>query len=346
MIKSYVPGKGKESVPPGVKVVKLGSNENPLGPSKRVLKAIHGVSKSAVNLYPNSMEKELKTAISEYVGVSEGHIVTGNGSDEVLELSTKVFLNRYEKAVIPYPTFSLYENIVRVYSGEPIFVPLNLNFEYNVERLIEAIDKGTKIVFICSPNNPTGSTISRRDLKELLMEEVVVILDEAYAEFAGESNVELVDQYENLVVLRTFSKAFGLAGLRVGYAIADEKVAEFMNKVRLPFSVNTLAQISALAALRDREHLNESVSLVKSGRDLLFRELSKIQGIKVYPSEGNFLLVNTPRRTDVTDELLARGVIVRDCGGFRGLSREYFRVSIGTPEENELFLKALKEIIR
>ncbi|MFQ5815549.1 MAG: histidinol-phosphate transaminase [Candidatus Hydrothermarchaeaceae archaeon] len=344
-IKPYVPGRGKESVPKGVKAVKLASNENPLGPSNKVLATLRGIEKSAVNIYPDSMGRKLRSAISKYVGVKEDSIIIGNGSDEALELAVKVFLNRGEKAVIPVPTFSLYENIVKVYSGEPVYVPLTTDFEYDVKRIINAVDEGTKMVFVCSPNNPTGSVMPSEDLKHLLEEEIVVILDEAYAEFADESNAKLVNEYENLVVLRTFSKAFGLAGLRVGYAIADEKVAAFMDKVRLPFSVNTLAQAAALASLEDAEHLEKSVFLARTGRDHLYRELSKIQSIKVFPSQGNFLLVNTPKRPDVTAALLEKGIIARDCSGFRGLNSEYFRVSIGTEEENELLLGALKKIM-
>ncbi len=344
-IEPYIPGKGKESVPVRVRAIKLASNENPLGPSSKVLAALRGIDSSAVNIYPDSTVKKLKAAISKYIGVKDDSIVIGNGSDEALELAVKVFLNKNEKAIIPVPTFSLYENLVKLYSGKPVYVPLGNGFKYDGKRIIKSIDKGTKIVFICSPNNPTGSVISREDLEGMLAKNVVVVLDEAYAEFAGESNVDLVKEYENLVVLRTFSKAFGLAGLRVGYAVADETVAAYMNRVKLPFSVSNLAQVAAMVALEDRGHLEKSILLAKGNRDYLYKELSKIQGVRVFPSRANFLLVNTPGRANVADALLERGIIVRDCGSFRGLSSEYFRVSVGTREENKLFVAALKEII-
>jgi len=344
-IKPYVPGKGMESVPRGIKGVKLASNENPLGPSKRVLDALKDIDKLSINTYPDSMNRTLQSAISKYVSVNEDSIVVGNGSNVVLDLAIKVFLNKNEKAIIPTPTFSLYEKSVKTYSGNPVYVPQDTDFEYDVGKLVSAIDKETKIVFVCSPNNPTGSVMPQEGLSTLLEEEVVVILDEAYAEYADKSNAKLVKEYDNLVVLRTFSKAFGLAGLRVGYALANKVVAECMSKVMPPFNVNKLAQAAALATLRDVDHLTESISLAKKGRDLLFMELSKIPGIKVYPSQGNFLLVNTPKKPDVASLLLEKGIIVRDCANFRGLSNEYFRVSIGTEAENEKFLKAFREII-
>lgn len=344
-IQLYVPGKGKESVPLGVKAIKLASNENPLGPSPKVLATLRGIETSAVNIYPDPALKKLRSAISKYLGISEDLIVVGNGSDEVLELSVKIFLNKGDKAIIPVPSFSLYENMVKLYAGRPVYVPLMHGFGYDGTKFMEAVDRGTKMVFICSPNNPTGSVISRKDLEDLLAERLVVVLDEAYAEFADKSNIDLVKEYDNLIVLRTFSKAFGLAGIRVGYGVACDTAVKYMNKVKLPFSVNNLAQAAALSALEDKEHLEKSIALAKKGRDYIYRELSRIQGVKVFPSQANFLLVYTRGKKGVPNSLLEKGIIVRDCSSFRGLNSEYFRVSIGTQEENELFVAELKEII-
>ncbi len=287
---------------------------------------------------------ELRAAISEYAGARAEQVLVGNGSDEVLDLAVKLFLNPGEKAIIPIPTFSMYEGIIKLYSGHPVYVPFSKNFEFNVDEMLERIDAETKIVFICSPNNPTGSAISRGDLERILEKRVVVILDEAYVEFAKRSNIDLLEKYENLVVLRTFSKAFGLAGLRIGYGVAREEVVQHMLRIKPPFTVNTLAQRAAAAALMDKKHLKRTISTIKEGRAFLYEKLSKMPGVNIYPSHGNFLLVKLPERVDVVDKLLEKGIIVRDCSSFRGLSKSFFRVSIGRPEENRRFLECFMEV--
>ncbi|MEE8167257.1 MAG: histidinol-phosphate transaminase [Candidatus Hydrothermarchaeales archaeon] len=342
-IAPYIPGNGKDAVERGVEAIKLASNENPFGPSEGVVRALKEIDASAVSMYPSSDALELRAAISEYVGVREEQVLVGNGSDEVLDLVAKLFLNPGEKAIIPIPTFSLYESIIKLYSGHPVYVPFS-NFEFKVDGILESIDGETKIVFICSPNNPTGSVISRGDLERILEKRVVVILDEAYAEFAERSNVDLLEKYENLVVLRTFSKAFGLAGLRIGYGVARAEVVQHMLRIKPPFNVNALAQRAAVAALRDKKHLRRTIHAIREGRTFLYEELSKVPRVDVYPSQGNFLLVNMPGGEHVADELLKMGIVVRDCSSFRGLSKGFFRVSIGKPTDNRRFLECLRKV--
>jgi histidinol-phosphate aminotransferase len=352
-IPAYIPGRGKEEVAEryGInlnEVVKLASNENPLGPSPLAVEEIKRIS-GRIHLYPDADALQLRRKIAAYLGLGKGNVIVGNGSDEVMELIVKAFLREGEEALIPSPTFSLYGSLVKLYSGKVVKVPLSKEFGWDIGALLKEINRRTKLVFLCSPNNPTGGCISMGDVKKVLDREVVVILDEAYAEFAEKSNVGLVGEYENLIILRTFSKAFGLAGLRIGYGVADEETIGYLVKVKPPFNVNILAQRAAVRALDDEEHLTRTVDAVKDGRDFLSHEMSEIEGLKVYPSQANFLLVNvegTGRASgDIAGDLLRQGIIIRDCSSF-GLGDDYIRVSVGRKEENQRFVEALKKILR
>ncbi len=348
-IPPYIPGKSKEEIAKDygldeASIIKLGSNENPLGPSK---KAVDIIAKHAdkVSIYPEDSSSELRSRIAEYVGVGAGQVIAGNGSDEILDMAANMFIEDGGEAVIPAPTFSMYGKLVELYSGKCVYVPLGDDFRFDTDRILRAITERTKLVFICSPNNPTGSTISEEGLKEILDEDVIVVLDEAYTEFSTGSFVHLVNEYKNLIVLRTFSKAFGLAGLRVGYGIADSEIIGYMLRIKIPFSVNILAQQAAIAALDDKEHLKESVELVRAGRALILEELSKVKGVRAYPSQANFIFIELDSKAkDVVEALFKRGIIVRDCS-FAG-SGNYIRVSIGTMEENKKFLENFKEVLR
>lgn len=346
----YIPGKSKEEV---VKkygldyedVVKLASNENPFGPSPMAVKAVQEWSEE-VNTYPDSGAEALRKELAKRMSLIPGNIIVGNGSDEVMELAVKAFLEPGEEVVIPFPTFSMYESFTRLYSGKIVKHPLDASFQYNIDGLLEAISPRTKIVFLCSPNNPTGSVIYPGDLRRILDREVLVVLDEAYAEFAQRSMVPLVKEYENLLVLRTFSKAYGLAGLRIGYGVADERIIDYLFRVKPPFNVNLLAQYAAVEALRDVEHLERTVAGTIAGRRYLLEELSKLPDVRVYPSQGNFILLELMGRgvsaRRLAEEMMRKGVIVRSCEGF-GLRDRYIRVSIGRKEENMKFLETFKE---
>lgn len=365
-IEPYVPGKRVEDVAraygiaPG-KVIKLASNENPFGPSEKAVSQILEFSKK-ISAYPDAEAGELREAIAKYVGLKKENVIAGNGSDEILDIAAKIFMEKGDEAVIPVPTFSLYENMAKLYSGRAVYVPLlrqqehwsrtqaslEENFEFDHEKISRSISPRTKMIFICSPNNPTGSVIKREDLEDLLENELVVILDEAYVEFAKESLTRRVKKYENLIVLRTFSKAFGLAGLRVGYGVADEKVIEHMLRVKLPFNVGVLAQKAALGALKDERYLKKSVAAVKEGRAFLLNELSEVGGLKVYQSSANFVLLNTEgtgkKVSEISAQLLKRGIIIRDCRTFRGLDEYYARISVGTKQQNQRLVDELKKI--
>lgn len=349
----YVPGKSKKEIAGkyGLKlseIIKLASNENPLGaPKKAVAQVIKFASQ--ISAYPDAEASELREEISRYIGIKKECIIAGNGSDEILELAVKLFLNEGDEAIIPVPTFSLYENLVRLYSGRPVLVPLDEDFQFDCERIIKRISERTKLAFVCSPNNPTGSVISEEDLKRILRSNVVVILDEAYVEFAGISHVKLVNEFENLVVLRTFSKAFGLAGARIGYGVADRRVIDYLLRIKLPFNLNVLSQKAAIGALRDKKHLSRSIKTVREGREFLIKELSMIDGITVYPSRANFLLINLERigkkASEVAEALYREGIITRECSSFK-LNEYYLRVSIGTALENKKFLSKFSNLAK
>jgi histidinol-phosphate aminotransferase len=346
-IPPYIPGESKGNIAKAYglsegDIVKLGSNENPLGPSKHVVEVIKKEA-GKVNIYPEDVSAKLNSKIAEYAGVDESQVITGNGSDEILDIVVKMFIEDGDEAVIPVPTFSMYHKLVELYGGSCSYAPLGENFSYDIPAILESITDKTKLVFICSPNNPTAGIISEVGLRKILNEDVMVVLDEAYAEFSTVSFVKLLRDYDNLIVLRTFSKAFGLAGLRVGYGIASRNVIEYMLRIRIPFSVNSLAQKAAIAALDDKEYLRRSVETVKEGRAFLIEELAKA-GVKPYPTQANFVFIELDASSeDVVKALQKRGIIVRDCS-FAGLEN-HIRVTIGTPDENAKFLQNFKEVI-
>lgn len=337
------------STPPlGVQILaKLNSNESPLAPSRAVLEAITEAT-PIVNRYPIASQ-ELRQKIAGYVSLKPENVLIGNGSDELIDAVVKTFVNPGEKVIVSVPTFEMYEFYTKLAGGQVQFVRMRRDFSYNVKAILKAISRRTKLVFICSPNNPTGSGISEEDVSTIAEKDVIVVVDEAYVEFARKSLVPLLKEQNNLVFLRTFSKAFGLAGLRIGYALATADVMGYMQRVRPPFPVNILALRAAEVAIEDRERLKQVKELVSTGRQYLCSELSEIEGVNVYPSEANFLLVNVAKTgftsTELVERLVQRGVIVRDCIRFRGLGQKYIRVTVGTREENGLFIQVLKNVL-
>lgn len=287
-IEDYQPGKLVKGA------IKLSSNENPLGPSPKVVKEIvKSLEEGELNLslYPwERNEKELRDEISRYVGASarigKENIVIGAGVDGVLDTLVKIFIETGDEALIPIPTFSLYESLVKIAGGMPEYMKRKSG-EYSIplDELISACNEKTKMVFISSPNNPTGNCIPEGEMRAIIesVPKAMVVIDEAYVEFADSSLVHLVKEYENVLVLRTFSKAFGLAGLRVGYAVIPEWLASAYKKVSIPFCVNSIAIKAAIVALRDKEHLLKSVKLVRHEREFLLENLQRF--LKVYPSQ-------------------------------------------------------------
>lgn len=346
----YVAGRSKEVVAQGhgldpEKIVKLASNENPYGPSPRAVKAIQESARE-VYLYPEDYPSSLIKAISGYIGVPEKMIIPGgNGADEVMDLIFKSLINNEREVVIHPPTFSYYRILTKQYGGKLIEAPLGKGYSFDVDSIIKRINNRTGMVVICSPNNPTGGVIGEEDLRRLLEAGAPVLLDEAYVEFASQSLTPLVKEYENLVVLRTFSKAFGLAGLRVGYGIAEGSFTKELLKIKPPHNVNLLAQKAASASLEDLAHMHFAVSRIKDERARIYDLLKGLKGLEVYPSEGNFLLIKLIDKDaqEILSDLEGKGIIVRGCASF-GIP-EGIRVSIGKKEENDRFLEHLKALL-
>lgn len=324
---------------------KLCSNENPYGPSPQAMEAVKEAA-SDIGEYPKSGSLELKKAISDYADVEYGQVCVGNGSDEIMDLVEKATMDPGDEALIPLPTFSQYELSCRANAMTTKFVDLD-DFKWSSDDLVEEIES-SKIVFLGRPNNPTGNSISRDGLERILETGKVVVVDEAYWEFSGESVVDMVEDYDNLIVLRTFSKMFGLAGLRIGYGLANEKLVEAIERVRPPFSVNKLAQNAAIEALDDEKFVEKTKSTISSGRSYLEEELQDL-GFKVLPSEANFIMTSpAPIGLDSSQvcDYLSRekGILIRNLSGFRGISSDWVRITVGKPKQNKRLIKGLKEL--
>lgn len=313
------------------KILMMSRNENPYGPSPMVWEALRGVQ---LHRYPDS--RSFLDALSDYTGFPEKNIVTGAGMDEVITAVARLFLGKGDKALIPIPTYSLYCLAVKLCGANPVYQQRQNGFEVDSE-----IPEGFKLIFLCSPNNPTGSTISEETIRTIAEStDAIIFLDEAYAEFADKSLIKMVGNHENLIIGRTLSKAFGLAGLRLGYAVAPDWIAEQYRRISPLFSISGLSLAAGVAALVDVAYMKRSVSKIRSERDMI---QSRIEG--AHPSQGNFLYIKTPKRSaEITESLLKKGIVVRDCSAMPGAGENHIRVTVGTPEQNERFLEAYSSI--
>lgn len=339
--------KGKDSI-----IIDFSTNVNPLGPSPKVLSTVKKNTK-LISAYPDPDSKELKNAIMEYVGIDKEHIVVGNGANELIHLFADAFVKKGDKVVIPVPTFFEYEFACDKNSGGINYVELN-DFAFDKESMIDAIDKGTKVVFICNPNNPSGMLADRKSLEGVLEHaynnNTLVMLDECFIEFVEEpennSFAKYVGKYENLVVLRTLTKAFGLAGLRVGYCLTSKKISQLLNRAKVPWSVNALAQKAAVVALSDLTHLEKTRRLVRKEKKYLQGNISKMKQFKAYRSDANFFLIKLSNIDSLSlqERLLKKRILIRDCSTFTGMGTDFVRVAPQKHNANVLFLNALKEI--
>lgn len=349
-IRPYPPGKPIEELERelGIKgSIKLASNENPLGPSPKALEAIERALKG-IHRYPDGGGYYLKKRLAELYDLEMDSIILGNGSNEIIELVVRTFLKSGEAILTGYPTFLVYELVVKAAGGRTILVPLK-EMTYDLEAMAKRLDEGVRIVFIANPNNPTGTIVKRDELEAFLdhlPEDTILVLDEAYHEYVMDPDypdgLRYLKKGKRVLVLRTFSKIYGLAGLRIGYGMGDRELIDGMNRVRQPFNVNSLAQIGALAAIDDREHIGRSVENNRRGLEFLYREVGAL-GLPYIPTQTNFFLIKVGDGDGVYRALLKKGVIVRSMGSY-GLG-EYIRVTVGLPEENERFIEALREII-
>jgi histidinol-phosphate aminotransferase len=347
-IAPYEPGKPIEELERELGIVdaiKLASNENPLPPSDRVQSAIRA-SLATLNRYPDGTAFYLRQALAKKHGVSAEQVILGNGSNELIELLTRTFLKPGDEAVVPHPSFVVYPMIVQASGGIRVMVMLK-DYRLDLEAMARAMTPITKLVFIANPNNPTATIVTADEVEHFMArvpERTIVVFDEAYLEFAQgpdfPDTLNYVKQGRKVLVLRTFSKANSLAGLRVGYGIADADAIALMNRIRQPFNVNSVAQVAALAALDDDAHVLECVRMIEAGRHYLYDEF-KALGLKYVPSRANFILVDVGRSAaDIYQKLLHDGVIVRPMTAF-GMEST-LRITVGTPAENRRLIKGLR----
>jgi histidinol-phosphate aminotransferase len=330
-------------------IVKLASNENPRGIGPRTRAAIEAAL-GEIARYPDGNGFELKQALAKRYGVDIASIVLGNGSNDVLELVALAFLGPGRAAVYSQHCFAVYPLATQARGARSIVVPAR-NYGHDLEAMAKAIDDETYVAWIANPNNPTGTFARHEEVEAFLKrvpERVLVVMDEAYNEYLTpelrSDTVKLLKRHPNLVITRTFSKAYGLAGLRVGYALAHPSVADVMNRVRQPFNVNSMALAAAVAALDDMEFVARSYALNLQGLRRL-EEGARALGLRYIPSHGNFITVQVGKAQEIYKRLLRRGVIVRPVGGGYGLP-EHLRVTVGTAEENERFLGALAAALK
>jgi len=329
-------------------IIKLASNENPLGPSPRALEAIRGAL-GVLHYYPDGSGYELKAVLSRKLGVAPENLVLGNGSNDVLELVARAFLTPSDSAVYSQHAFMVYPLAVQAIGAKAIEVPAR-GYGTDLEAMAAAVRPDTKIVFVANPNNPTGTFNAWEEIGaflERVPRRVLVVLDEAYGEYLPDAlrspTPGWIARHPNLVVSRTLSKAYGLAGLRVGYGVAHPEAAEVMNRVRQPFNVNHLAMVAACAALEDHAFIEKSRAVNAAGLAQL-REGFERLGLEYIPSHGNFITVRVGEAARVYGRLLREGVIVRPIAGY-GLP-EHLRVTVGLPEHNARFLAALERALR
>lgn len=328
--------------------VKLNQNENPWDmPAEIKQEVFRRLQDRAWSRYPEFVPSSLISRLAEFCGWTADGTLAGNGSNELIQALLMVTVAEGKRVLINEPTFSLYRQVATLLGGEVVSVPLSPDLIYDVNALKAAIESlKPDVSIICSPNNPTGCTISPRDLVSLLeASDGLVVVDEAYFEFAGETAVPLLKQHRNLVVLRTFSKALAMAALRVGYLLTTPELAREISKALLPYHLNFFSQTAAEVAIEMYQvKLNHLVTVILSERDRVFGELRRITGLEPVASHANFMIVRSaidPRR--VFEELLQRGILIRDVTGYPML-QDYFRIGVGTPEENDLLLESLREI--
>jgi histidinol-phosphate aminotransferase len=347
----YQPGKPIDDVKRELglsKVIKLASNENPLGCSLKAVEAVTACMMTP-SLYPDGNCTELRNALSSKLNVKPEQLIFGAGSNEIVAFLGETFINPGDESVMAVPSFPWYETAVKMMDGIAIEIPLK-NHTHDLETMKSKINDRTKIVWLCNPNNPTGTMYTAKEQDEFLKSvpsNVVVVLDEAYCEYVGNkdypNSVPLLEKYPNVIILRTFSKVYGLASLRIGYGIANVEMISYLNRIRPPFNVNAAAQVAALASINDSDFVSKTVENNNAGKEFLYSSF-KDMGLDYIPTECNFIMVDTKKDSiEIFNKLLAKGVIVRPGKGFR--MPTWQRVTIGTPEENTEFISALKEVL-
>ena len=332
-------------------IIKLGSNENPIGPSPLAVEAIRRVVDST-HRYPPMSDDALKTAFAQHAGegVSRDQIVTGNGACDLLSMIADAYLNSESSCVICPPTFPVYEFTAKRNGASVLRVDLTTpDLEFDIESIVEAIGDDTRIVYLCSPNNPTGTLLTQSQfdtITDAIPGDTMIVFDDVYHHFVTDEEaanpVERIESSRKIIAVRSFSKVYGLAGMRLGYAVAHPDVASRIAAYRLPFHINALTTQAGLAAIGDRDHITNTVATVVRGRDFLIEKLSSME-VDIWPSQANFVLIKVENSGAVVEELMKAGIIVRPMDTF--YLPGYLRVTVGRKDDNERFIEVLRSII-
>jgi histidinol-phosphate aminotransferase len=347
-MKSYVPIEPTEVLSqqaelPADKVIKLDGNENPYGCSPKVYQAL--AAYPYYHNYPDPEQRELRKALEGYTGLGRQHIVCGMGSDDLIDLILRLFLKPGDEVINCPPTFGMYPFSTDVCGGRVVDVPRTEDFALDIVGIKKkALTRKAKVIFVASPNNPTGNTTPEKEIMELVGTGKIVVVDEAYAEFGNVTVANLVPAYPNLIVLRTFSKWAGLAGLRIGYGFFPIEIADYLMKIKQPYNANAAAQAAVLASLADMESLRLNVMKIVMERGRLFSKLKELDWLKPYPSRANFILCSLPKgeAKEIWQQLRKEGIFVRyfDTPGLK----DCLRISVGRPEDTDALVKKLKEV--
>jgi histidinol-phosphate aminotransferase len=323
-------------------IAKLDGNENPYGPSPRVAERL--ANYPTYHIYPDPAQRAVREAIGAYINVDPEQVILGNGSDEMLAFVAQLFVSPGDVVVNCPPTFGVYDFLGEVFDARTVTIARNEDFSLDMPALEQALGSGAKLLYLASPNNPTGNVLPREQLLRILEYPVAVLIDEAYAEFAGETAIDLINERGNLIVARTFSKWAGLAGLRAGYAVIPPQLVETAWKVKVPYNLSVAAEQAILASLEDKDELMANVRVILEERERLFGELKKLPFVRPYPSAGNYILceISGIAARDVRDRFRQRGILTRyfDSPGLRNC----IRISIGTARDTDRVLEALQEI--
>ena len=327
---------------PADKIVRLNANENPYGGSDRVAEA---VAKVQYHLYSDPTQRQMRRALSKHTGMDESHIIVGSGSDELIDLLFRLIIEPEDNVIDCEPTFGMYSFCARIVDARIKLVPRDEDFEVDVDAVTGAVDAKSKMIFLTSPNNPTGNLATAEQVRAVLDTGLLVVIDEAYHEFAGETLAGLVPEYENLVVLRTMSKWAGIAGLRVGYGMMSPKLVDHLMDIKPPFNVNAAGEAGLLVSLEDAGSLMEKVDLIVRERQRMFAMLEEIPGVTPLPSRANYILCRFEpgRAPPVFDGLTERAIFVRRFSNDR--LKDCFRISVGTQEDTDAVLVAIAELV-
>ena len=334
---------GKVEVPVE-NIIKLDANENPYGCSPRVNQAL--ATYPDLNIYPDNGQTRLRKLLEGYTGVDARHIVAGSASNQLIDLVLRLFISKGDEVINCVPTFGIYRFSTELCGGTLVEIPRDENFAVSVKAVKAAISGKTKVIILANPNNPTGTITPRQDILELMDTGLPVLVDEAYYEFSGQTVVPLVSQCENLMVLRTFSKWAGLAGLRVGYGFFPPKIADYLLKIKIPYNVNVAALVAVEESLKDIDYLMGRVKAIITERGRLFSELKKLRWLKPFSSQANFILceVLNGDGKGLRQKLQDKGILVRYFDEL--VLRNFIRFSVGKPEHTDVLIKALQEIKR